>query len=84
VVASSHLNIVYFGQSKLRKYDLNPELPNESLELIPDEEVYPKAPSHITTVSKPMDNNLFFKGHRVSRRSVDAVKVQEEQSPSCD
>jgi serine/threonine protein kinase len=45
-----------------RKYDLTPEVLNESLEVIPGEEVYPEAPSHITTMSKPMDSKVFFKG----------------------
>jgi len=53
---------VYFGQSKLRKYDLTVEILNESLKLIPDEEVYPQAPSHITTAPTPLDSNVFVKG----------------------
>ena len=55
-------HIVYFGQSKLRKYDLTPEILNESLELIPDEQVYPEAAPHITTAPTPLGSNFFVKG----------------------
>lgn len=39
----------YFGQSNLRKYDLRPENIRDSLELLPDDDVYPKAHSCLTT-----------------------------------
>lgn len=53
--------IAYFGKSKLRKYDLTSKDIRESLELLPDEDVYPKAPRDITTSTIPIDSNVFLK-----------------------
>jgi hypothetical protein len=51
----------YFGRSKLRKYDLTSKDIKKSLELLPDQDVYPQAPWNITTFTIPIDNNVFFK-----------------------
>jgi serine/threonine protein kinase len=55
--------IAYFGQSKLRKRDLTQKDIRESLKRLPDEDVYPEAPSNITVtvVSTPIDGNVFLK-----------------------
>ena len=37
--------VAYFDQSKLKKYELTQKDIKESLELLPDEDVYPEAPS---------------------------------------
>ncbi|KAF2245147.1 kinase-like protein [Trematosphaeria pertusa] len=50
---------VYYGRLSNRK--LTPETINKSLERVPDEDVYPTAPSHITGVEK-VDSSSFFKG----------------------
>ncbi|KAF2254193.1 hypothetical protein BU26DRAFT_134906 [Trematosphaeria pertusa] len=50
---------VYYGRSSNRK--LNLETVNKSLECVPDEDVYPMAPPHITSVTKA-DSSSFFKG----------------------
>ena len=58
--------IVYFGKSKLGKYNLTPKDIKESLKLIPEDDVYPVAPSNITTFSTPIDNNVFLKGPKLN------------------
>jgi hypothetical protein len=50
---------VYFGRSPNEK--LTPAIINQSWKRVPDENVYPEAPSHITTVTTA-DSSLFFKG----------------------
>lgn len=53
--------VAYFGQSNFRKCDLNQKIIRESLQRLPDEDVYPEAPSNITVVSPPIDETLFLK-----------------------
>jgi serine/threonine protein kinase len=53
--------VAYFGQSNFRKCDLNQKIIKESLQRLPDEDVYPEAPSNITAVSPPIDETLFLK-----------------------
>ena len=53
--------VAYFGQSKLRKRELTQKDIRESLKRLPDEDVYPEAPSNITVVSTPIDGNVFLK-----------------------
>ncbi|KAF1919703.1 serine/threonine-protein kinase-like protein [Ampelomyces quisqualis] len=55
----------YFGRSKLRKYDLSSKDIEESLELLPDEDVYPEAPWNITTSTRPIDSSVFPKGPKL-------------------
>lgn len=55
----------YFGKSKLRKFDLTLKDIRESLELLPDEDVYPKAPSNITNFAIPTSSNVFVKGPKL-------------------
>lgn len=50
---------VYYGRSSNGKLTL--ETINKSLERVPDEDVYPMAPSHITSVTRA-DSSSFFKG----------------------
>jgi serine/threonine protein kinase len=52
--------VAYFGQSKLRTCELNQEIIRESLQRLPDDDVYPEAPSDVT-VSPPVDKTLFLK-----------------------
>jgi serine/threonine protein kinase len=52
---------VYFGHSPVRKLKLTPEDIKKNLKLVPDEEVYPVAPSHLTSVSVPIDGRAFVK-----------------------
>jgi hypothetical protein len=58
--------IAYFGQSNLRKYELTPKDIKDSLNLLPDEDVYPKAPSNVTVFSSPIDSNVFLKGPKLN------------------
>ena len=51
----------YIRRSKLRKYDLTSKNIKESLQLLPDEDVYPEAPRSITTYTAPIDNSVFLK-----------------------
>ncbi|KAF1850103.1 serine/threonine-protein kinase-like protein [Cucurbitaria berberidis CBS 394.84] len=53
--------VAYFGQSNLRKCELNQKIIRESLQRLPDEDVYPEAPSDITVVLPPIDETLFLK-----------------------
>jgi serine/threonine protein kinase len=57
--------IAYFGQSELRKYDLTSKEIKQSLRRLPDEDVYPQAPSGITTFAKPISNDVFLKGPKL-------------------
>lgn len=50
---------VYCGRSRMRKLTL--EAVNESLKLVPDKEVFPEAPSHITRITT-IDSGCFVKG----------------------
>ncbi|RMZ73496.1 kinase-like domain [Pyrenophora seminiperda CCB06] len=60
----------YFGQSNLRKYDLTSKEIKESLELLPDDDVYPKAPWNITTFTLPINDKLFSKGPKLHEAFV--------------
>src|SRR5579871_135103 len=57
---------VYFGQAPIRKKALSPKDIKKSLKYVPDEEVYPEAPSHITTVSIPVNGNVYIKGPKLT------------------
>jgi serine/threonine protein kinase len=51
--------VVYYGRSSIKPLTL--ETINKSLERVPDEDVYPVAPSHMTSVTKA-DTNSYSKG----------------------
>ena len=53
--------VAYFGQSEIRKCDLSQKDIREALKLLPDKDVYPQAPSNVTVVSTPINENLFLK-----------------------
>ncbi|KAF2758446.1 serine/threonine-protein kinase-like protein [Pseudovirgaria hyperparasitica] len=53
--------VVYFGQSDVRKRDLTLDIIRESLKRLPDEDVYPEAPSNITVFSLPIDETFYLK-----------------------
>lgn len=57
---------VYFGQAPIRKKALSPKDIKERLKHVPDEEVYPEAPSHITVVSIPINGNVYVKGPKLT------------------
>jgi len=57
---------VYFGQAPVRKKALSPKDIMESLKYVPDEEVYPEVPSYITTVSIPINGNVYVKGPKLT------------------
>jgi len=52
----------YFGKSKLRKFDLTLKDIRESLKLLLDEDVYPKAPLNIINFAILISSNVFIKG----------------------
>lgn len=52
---------VYFGEAPVRKKVLKPKDIKEYLKHVPDEEVYPKAQSHITTVSTLINGDIYVK-----------------------
>lgn len=56
----------YFGQSTLRKYELTSRDIRDSLKLLPDEEVYPQAPSNLTIVLIEDEGKLFIKGPKLN------------------
>jgi serine/threonine protein kinase len=58
--------VPYFGESELRKDDLTPKDIVDSLQLIPDEEVYPQAPDGITISAIPTDSRVFFKAPKLN------------------
>lgn len=57
---------VFFGQAPIRKKTLSPKDIKENLKHVPDEEVYPEAPSHITIVSVPTNGNVYIKGPKLT------------------
>jgi serine/threonine protein kinase len=58
---------VFFGQSPVRKKDLTGQNIMESLKHVPDEDIYPKFTSNITTAaaSTPPPDNFFVKGPKL-------------------
>ncbi|KAI9847003.1 MAG: hypothetical protein M1837_003359 [Sclerophora amabilis] len=70
-------HVAYFGQSKLRKYDLTPKDIIESLELVPDEDIYPQAPNGITITTTPIDSTIFFKGPKLNTSFLGTNLLQE-------
>lgn len=56
----------YFGQSTLRKYALTSKDIRDSLKLLPDEEVYPQAPSNLTVIPIKDEGKLFIKGPKLN------------------
>ncbi|KAF2761047.1 serine/threonine-protein kinase-like protein [Pseudovirgaria hyperparasitica] len=57
--------IAYFGESKLRKRDLSKKDIMESLQLLPDEDVYPLAPPNVTVFATPVNSNVYVKGPKL-------------------
>ncbi|KAF2842101.1 serine/threonine-protein kinase-like protein [Patellaria atrata CBS 101060] len=55
-------HVAYFGESKLRKFQLTQKDIIEALKLLPDEDVYPVAPPNITVFSTPLNSSVFMKG----------------------
>ncbi|KAF2789401.1 serine/threonine-protein kinase-like protein [Melanomma pulvis-pyrius CBS 109.77] len=53
--------VAYFGQSSLRTRELTHETIRQSLQRLPDDDVYPKAPSNMTVFSAPINENLLLK-----------------------
>lgn len=53
--------VAYFGQSNFRKSELDQKIIRESLQRLPDEDVYPEVPSNITVVSASIDETFFLK-----------------------
>jgi serine/threonine protein kinase len=59
--------VAYFGQSNLRKYALTAKDIKDSLEFLPDDDVYPEVPrSKITIFSALMDDTVFLKGPKLN------------------
>lgn len=63
---------VFFGEAPIRKKALSLMDINEALKYVPDEEVYPEAPPHITTVSVPVNDNVYVKRPKLT--NYNAVK----------
>jgi len=59
----------YFGQTAVGKWKLTTKMVNECLKRIPDEDIYPEAPPHVTIASVSTDgnNNVFVKGPKLRR-----------------
>lgn len=57
---------VWIGEAPVSLNNLSLENITDNLKsVIPDEDVYPKAPSHITTASVSIDSNIFVKGPKI-------------------
>lgn len=69
---TTHDDYVWFGQALVRKKDLSSKDIMESLKFVPDEDIYPEPPAHITTVSVPIDGSVFIKGPKAG--SYDAFE----------
>jgi serine/threonine protein kinase len=69
--------VAYFGKSKLRKYDLTAKDIIESLEHVPDEDIYPKTPDSITIATIPIDNKVFFKGPKLNTAFLGTKLLQK-------
>jgi hypothetical protein len=58
----THDHVAYFGRSDLPKRELNQRVIRESLQRLPDEDVYPETTSNMTIVSSTrIDGTLFLK-----------------------
>jgi serine/threonine protein kinase len=59
----------YFGQATVGKWELTTEMVNQCLERIPDEDIYPEAPPHITIAptSTHGRSDVFVKGPNLRR-----------------
>lgn len=57
---------VYTGQAPIRKFNLTPKIINDTLKYVPDEEIYPVAPAHITITSSKEEKGVFVKGPALS------------------
>lgn len=55
----------YFSKSKLKKFDLTLKDIKESLELLLDKDVYPKAPLNIINFIILISSNVFMKGPKL-------------------
>jgi serine/threonine protein kinase len=53
--------LAYFGRSPLRKYELTPIAIKENFKLLPDSDVYPKAPPGAKIISTPLHDKFFLK-----------------------
>ncbi|KAF1841635.1 uncharacterized protein K460DRAFT_344640 [Cucurbitaria berberidis CBS 394.84] len=57
---------VWIGEAPVGLSDLSLETITDTLKsVIPDEDIYPEAPSHITTASDSIDSNIFVKGPKI-------------------
>lgn len=63
---------VYFGQSSVTKQALNTNDINEGLKHVPDEDIYPKPPSHVTAVTTPIIDDFYIKCPKLT--SYDAAE----------
>ncbi|KAF2241352.1 hypothetical protein BU26DRAFT_440672 [Trematosphaeria pertusa] len=59
----------YFGQAAVGKWELTTKMVNDCLKRVPDDDIYPRAPAHITVASIATDSSsgLFVKGPKLSR-----------------
>ena len=59
----------YFCQAAVGKWELTTKMVNECLKRVPDDDIYPRAPAHITVTSIAKDSNseIFVKGPKLSR-----------------
>jgi hypothetical protein len=59
----------YFGQAAVGKRELTTKTVNECLKHVPDEDIYPEAPPHITIASIPTEgsSDVFIKGPKLNR-----------------
>src|SRR5947208_17179017 len=59
-------SIIYFGQSKLGKFDLTLNKIKGNLKVLPNNNIYPETPSYLTIVSISINSNIYVKGPKLS------------------
>lgn len=62
----THDHVVYTGSSQLGKFDLTIELVRQSMERIPDHQVYPETTQQLTMFDGSCNIDCFVKGPRLS------------------
>lgn len=67
----THDYSAYFGQAVVGKRELSPKMIYECLTRVPDEDIYPEAPPHITISMTPANgsNEIFVTGPKLRRYS---------------
>ena len=68
-------DVAYYGEARIRKKAISLQLFQDSLKPVPDEDIYPTAPSNITIASLPATTPVYIKRPRLT--NYDATKGKD-------